>query len=127
MNKIIHRVLSGYLASEEGRNALQQIHILREHPGWSKYQTILVELGNYIANAAISKDFQKLDDKAKLIRLEAYSMMSDFIKFAINPVPNIERIAMIKKHNQDASLRSVRKENQDGRNKKSFPRAATTR
>jgi hypothetical protein len=126
MNKIIHRVLAGYLASKEGQEALRHIAIMKDHPGWNKYQTILMEMGNYLANAAISKEFQKLDDKDKLIRLEAYSMMSDFIKFAINPLPNIERIIAIQKHNEDASRRGIRKEKQDGRKSKSFPRAVAT-
>jgi hypothetical protein len=128
ISKITHRVLAKYMASEEGMEALRMIIHVREHPGWKHFITILIDVGNELANLALSPEFQRLSANEKMVKLESYSVLSQFIKWAVNPTQQMQGIIDIKQHNLDASRKKRPKGALDGRGKiKSFPRAGAAR
>jgi hypothetical protein len=56
-----------------------------------------------LANEVISSKFQKLPEKEKLVRLEAYSMLSEAIKFMLDPVAEFNRVAKLQQRTREAT------------------------
>lgn len=128
ISKILHKSLAKYMATDGGTESLRMIMEMRKHAGWQHYATMLMGIGNDIANIALSREFQKKTDKEKLIMLEAFSYMSDFIKFTLNPNPQLERILQIQQKNREASLKKrqvTQKGERDGRRKGTIHRIRT--
>lgn len=60
---------------------------------------MLLLFGNEIGNRLLDADFQKKSSEEKVLLLEVYSQLSDFIKFAIDPTKKFEEIGKLKQHN----------------------------
>ena len=99
MQKIISAVAEAFNQSETGKDMLAHYVDMNKHPGWSAHQTILIELGNRVSNEVLTRKFQSQDAEEKLIRLAAYSMISEVIKFLLNPAISLEKAAKFKRHN----------------------------
>ena len=100
MQKLINAVAKDYIESSNGRGELQKYLDLQKSPGWKVHQSILVMLGNLLSSEVLTKQFQKLDSNEKLVRLEAYSNVAEVISFLLNPMPTLNNIAKIVRHNK---------------------------
>lgn len=100
MKKIIASVAKDFLVTDTGRDALKNYADLQRHPGWKVHQAFLAEFGNRISNEVLTGGFQKLDANDRLVRLEAYSMLSEALKFLLQPMPTFNQAAKIIRHNK---------------------------
>lgn len=100
MQNIINSVADQFLQSEIGKETVDQFFRMRQDPGWKFMQAFIIELGNHIANEVLSRRFQALEDRKKLVTLEAYSDVSVLLKFFANPSSTFERMATIREHNK---------------------------
>ena len=100
MQNTINSVVEKFMQTELGKECLNDFLRMRTDKGWRFLQMFIVELGNHMANEVLSRRFQTLDDKKKLIRLEAYSDISVLLKFLASPSSTFERMATIREHNK---------------------------
>jgi len=107
VKKLISSVVRQFLESDTGRDALVKYSDMTRSPGWKVYQAFLIEFGNRISNEVLTGNFQKLEANDKLVRLEAYSMVSETIKFLLSPIGAFNQAAKIIRHNKqmEASLK----------------------
>ena len=101
MKKLIQSVVKGFFETDTGRDALVKYSDMTRTPGWQVYQAFLIEFGNRISNEVLTGQFQKLDANDKLVRLEAYSMVSETIKFLLSPMAQFNQAAKIIRHNKE--------------------------
>lgn len=99
MNKILTSIAQAFIESEDGREALKHYIDLKQHRGWKTHQAFLLEMGNRLSNEVLTRKFQSMEANNKLVRLEAYSMVSEVIKFLLNPVATLTNINKVKAHN----------------------------
>jgi hypothetical protein len=99
----INTVAEQYLNTDLGKQLIEQFSRLRSEPGWKFYQGFIIELGNHLSSEVLSPKFQRLPAEEKLVKLAAYSKISDFLKFFINPVMVFDRIKKLKDHNRRVS------------------------
>jgi hypothetical protein len=100
MQNTINAVTANFMQTEIGRELLNDFLRMRTDKGWKFMQLFIVELGNHLANEVLGRRFQELEDKKKLVRLEAYSDISILLKFLASPSETFERVATIKEHNR---------------------------
>jgi len=107
LKKLIQSVVKQFLESDNGRDALVKYGDMQRTPGWQTYQAFLLELGNCISNEVLTPSFQKLGTNDKLVKLEAYSMTREAIRFLVNPFYGFNKSAGIIRHNKkmEASIR----------------------
>lgn len=102
MQKILARIAETYVQTEDGRNGLVKYFDMKAHPGWKVHQSFLVHMGSLLADEVLTRQFQKLETEERLSKLAAYSMVSEIIKFLIDPTKVLEKMAGIAKHNIQA-------------------------
>lgn len=109
MRQILTKIANVYVMSEDGQRDLVHFIEMRKHPGWKTYRGFLLHIGNNLANEVMSPAFQKLPEREKLVRLEAYSMLGDAIKFLMDPIPRVERASQLKQRTKEATSPPERK------------------
>lgn len=100
MQNTINTVADSFLRSELGKELIRDFLAMKKNPGWKFMHLFVAELGNHLANEVLGRRFQQLDDKKKLVKLEAYSDVSILLKFFANPSATFERMATLKEHNK---------------------------
>lgn len=100
MQNTINTVAEQWLNSDTGKEVVEEFYRLKQQKGWRFMQGFALELGNHMSNEVLSRKFQKLEDRDKLIKLAAYSMASDLLKFFVDPTTVFKRIQGFKKVNK---------------------------
>lgn len=83
MKKILRKVVADYVSSTEGREELKKYFDMTTHNGWNAHQSLLAHIGNSLATEVISPEFRKLDPDERLVRLSAYSMVGEVVRFLL--------------------------------------------
>lgn len=120
MQNTINKVAQEWLSTDTGKEVVDEFYRLKREKGWRFMQGFVIELGNSLSNEVLSRKFQKQDDKTKLVKLEAYSMVSDVLKFFADPTVTFGKIQKMKQHNKvygeaPAKARKRRQEELAGR------------
>jgi hypothetical protein len=107
MQTIINQIAKMYSQTEDGQRELKHYINMKQHPGWKAHQSLLINMGSYMAAAVLSKGFRRKTDQHKLIDIEAYGKVNEIIRFLLNPTKPIEAQSKIRKHNlkAEASLK----------------------
>lgn len=103
MRTILTKIAKLYILSEDGRSGLVHFLEMKKHPGWQTHKGFLLHMGNLLANEVIGAKFQQLPEKEKLVRLEAYSMLSEAIKFLLDPMPEMTRVSAIQQRTREVT------------------------
>jgi hypothetical protein len=69
---------------------------MAQHPGWKVHQEILAHMGNMLAEDVLGRKFRSLEDHQKLVRMEAYSMVSEVLKFLLTLPANVNKAIKLK-------------------------------
>ena len=105
MKKEFNQVIDLYMKSEDGQREITNLYKLMQYPEWKTFQTILLNLGNRLADTAVSKKFQELPADERLLELAAISKTAELIKCLLNPWARVEQHAKIKAHNRLMSVK----------------------
>lgn len=100
MKAAIRRVLTLWLQTPEGTDALRHIADLKGNKGWQAYQNLILFLRSNIRETPLSKEFDALNTEDKKALLKALRWMDEFLGCAMNPTSVIESTSAIKAHNE---------------------------
>lgn len=83
MKKICKGIVEMYLGTMEGEERLKHYFDMTTHPGWAVHSELLAHMGNMLATTLLSKKFRDVKPEEKLVRLEAYSMVGEVLRFLL--------------------------------------------
>lgn len=100
MKQALRHIMSLWLQEPSTAQYIEHMLRLKDDKGWRAFISFILMLKANIRETPLTKEFLKLDERQKLILLESYHWMDQFLDFMLNPMSVIETQQRIKAHNE---------------------------
>lgn len=100
MKVALRHIMTMWLEHPETAQSVQHMLRLKDDKGWKAFQGFMLMLKANIRETPLSADFLKLSEQQKLMMLQSFHWMDQFLDFMLNPLSVVEQHQKIKEHNK---------------------------